>query len=57
MALADEYGSTNKILQVVSVAPAGSHWAIGTDNNLVGRMKDTFTDKKISFLNPVPVPA
>lgn len=52
VALADEYGSTNKILQVVSAAPAGSHWAIGTDNNLVGRMKDTFTDKKISFLNP-----
>lgn len=52
VALADAYGSTNKILQVVAAAPAGSHWAIGTDNNLVGRMKDTFTDKKISFLNP-----
>lgn len=51
--LADEYGSTNKILKVVKNAPAGSRWAIGTDNNLVGRMKEEITDKQVEFLNPV----
>lgn len=49
---ADDYGSTNKILAVVKQSPADSHWAIGTDHNLVGRMQQELP-QKIEFINPV----
>ncbi|BAL62264.1 quinolinate synthase NadA [Melissococcus plutonius] len=52
---ADAYGSTNKILQIVQSSPVDTHWAIGTDNNLVSRMKKTLP-QKISFLNPNSCP-
>lgn len=51
---ADEYGSTNKILQVVKASPAGTKWAVGTDHNLVGRMaKQLCPDHEIHFINPI----
>ena len=34
---ADVVGSTEKIIQTIAAAPAGSKWAIGTELNLVQR--------------------
>jgi quinolinate synthase len=49
---ADLSGSTNMIIDTVMNAPSGSEFAIGTDNNLVGRLKQKCAgDKKIHFLN------
>lgn len=53
VAVSDEYGSTNKILTVVKNSPKGSKWAIGTDHNLVARMKQELTDHEIFFINPI----
>ncbi|MDR3242285.1 MAG: quinolinate synthase NadA [Lactobacillaceae bacterium] len=50
---ADVSGSTNKILNTVKDAPAGSKWAVGTDNNLVARMASEIKDKEVVFLNPI----
>lgn len=54
--LADVYGSTNKILKDVQDSPVGTKWAIGTDNNLVGRMIAEITDKDLRYLNPAAAP-
>ncbi len=51
--LADEFGSTNKIIQTIQQAPAGSRWAIGTELHLVNRLKQEHPDKEIHFLSPV----
>lgn len=51
--LADEFGSTNKIIQTIEQAPAGSRWAIGTELHLVNRLKQEHPDKEIHFLSPV----
>ena len=48
---ADVVGSTEKIIQTVSSAPAGSAWAIGTELNLVSRLANVNPDKKILFLD------
>jgi quinolinate synthase len=49
---ADFSGSTNKILSIVRDAPDSARFAIGTDNNLVGRIINEFKGrKKVSFLN------
>ncbi|MDR1447820.1 MAG: quinolinate synthase NadA [Candidatus Ancillula sp.] len=49
---ADFAGSTNKIIETVQNAPNGSKFAIGTDNNLVGRLQQKYKDEKeIYFLN------
>lgn len=52
VAAADEVGSTAAIINYVKQAPAGSRIAIGTDNNLVGRLIHQYTDKQLMFLNP-----
>lgn len=52
VAEADEVGSTASIIRYVQQAPTHSRIAIGTDNNLVGRLKQQFKDKEILFLNP-----
>jgi quinolinate synthase len=49
---ADLYGSTETIIKTVSEAPAGSHWAIGTEINLVNRLANQHPDKKIQSLSP-----
>ena len=51
--LADEYGSTGKILKTVEAAPPGSKWAIGTELHLVNRLKQERPEQDIFFLSPV----
>jgi quinolinate synthase len=45
-------GSTSFIIKTVEEAPAGSKWAIGTEVNLVNRLKQRFPDKEIHLLAP-----
>jgi len=51
--LADESGSTGKIIKTVEAADAGSKWAIGTELHLVNRLKQEHPDQEIHFLSPV----
>ncbi len=51
--LADESGSTGKIIKTVEAAPAGSKWAIGTELHLVNRLKEQHPEQEIHFLSPV----
>lgn len=48
--MADFRGSTELIQSTVRAAPAGSQWAIGTELNLVNRLKNEMPDKGIHFL-------
>jgi quinolinate synthase len=50
---ADQYGSTEMIIQAVANSPAGSSWAVGTEVNLVNRLAKKHPDKKIRSLSPV----
>jgi quinolinate synthase len=50
--LADLSGSTEFIIQTVKAAPSGSRWAIGTELNLVNRLKNECPDKEVFFLSP-----
>ncbi|MBF0178799.1 MAG: quinolinate synthase NadA [Magnetococcales bacterium] len=50
--MADHRGSTEIIQQTVRAAPSGSQWAIGTELNLVNRLKNEMPDKGIHFLCP-----
>ncbi len=51
--LADESGSTGKIIRTVESAPPGSKWAIGTELHLVNRLKQEHPEQEIHFLSPV----
>ncbi|MBF0285010.1 MAG: quinolinate synthase NadA [Magnetococcales bacterium] len=51
--LADELGSTEFIQKTVRESPPGSRWAIGTELNLVNRLKHEMPDKEIHFLSPM----
>jgi quinolinate synthase len=53
VAKADEVGSTGKIIRVVSEAPPGTRWAIGTELHLVNRLKHEHPEQEIHFLSPV----
>ncbi|MDH4235910.1 MAG: quinolinate synthase NadA [Nitrospira sp.] len=48
---ADLVGSTEFIIRTVTSAPAGTAWAVGTELNLVNRLKRELTDKKVFFLS------
>jgi quinolinate synthase len=48
---ADLVGSTERIIQVLEAAPAGSAWAIGTELNLVRRLAAQHPDKTVVFLD------
>jgi quinolinate synthase len=48
---ADLVGSTEFIIKTVSAAPAGSAWAVGTELNLVNRLKREQQDKRVFFLS------
>ena len=48
--LADEVGSTEKIIQAVEAAPAGTKWVVGTELNLVQRLAREHPEQEISFL-------
>jgi quinolinate synthase len=48
--LADEVGSTEKIIKTVAAAPDGTAWVVGTELNLVRRLADQFPKQRIAFL-------
>jgi len=48
--MADEVGSTEKIIKTVAAAPDGTAWAVGTELNLVRRLAATFPAQQIVFL-------
>jgi quinolinate synthase len=50
---ADLMGSTEYIIRTVTDAPAGSRWAVGTELNLVNRLKRNNPDKEVFFLSPM----
>jgi quinolinate synthase len=49
---ADSVGSTEFIIRTVATAPPGTTWAVGTELNLVNRLKREHPDKRIFFLSP-----
>lgn len=53
--LADDFGSTAKLIRLAHEAESGARLAIGTDNNLVGRLQKEMAAKgvHIHFLNPM----
>ena len=56
VAAADYVGSTEVINKVVSNAPSGSAWAIGTEISLVNRIAAENPDKNVFCLDPVVCP-
>ena len=52
--LADEAGSTAYIIHRVQESPPGSKWAIGTEYNLVNRLRNEHPDRSINSLSPDP---
>jgi quinolinate synthase len=54
--VADIVGSTEKILQAVAAAPAGSAIGVGTEIHMVKRMADESPDKTIVSLDPLVCP-
>src|SRR6476620_10820988 len=48
--LADEVGSTEKIIQTIAAAPEGTSWVVGTELNLVRRLAEQFPGQRIAFL-------
>ncbi len=51
--LADESGSTGKIINTVAAAAPGTQWAIGTELHLVNRLQQEHPEQEIHFLSPV----
>ncbi|MEK6683324.1 MAG: quinolinate synthase NadA [Nitrospirota bacterium] len=49
----DLIGSTEYIIRTVTAAPAGTRWAVGTELNLVNRLKRDNPDKEVFFLSPM----
>jgi quinolinate synthase len=47
----DLVGSTEFIIRTIENAPSGSHWAIGTEFNLVSRLAKSHPDKSIVYLD------
>jgi len=54
--VANYVGSTEYIVKMVSEAPAGSIWGIGTEINLVNRLAKENPDKTVFCLDPVVCP-
>ena len=52
--LADEAGSTAYIIRRVEESPPGTKWAIGTEFNLVNRLKNEHPEQFIVSLSPQP---
>jgi len=48
----DLNGSTNFIIDTIKKSEPNSKWAIGTEINLVNRLRNEFTDKMIASLSP-----
>ncbi len=49
---ADYVGSTEYIIKAVANSAPGSQWAIGTEVNLVNRLKDEYPDRFVRLLSP-----
>ena len=56
VAAADASGSTERIIQAIAAAPAGSVWGVGTEINLVNRLASQHPDKTVFCLDPVVCP-
>ncbi|WP_077623904.1 quinolinate synthase NadA [Sediminibacillus massiliensis] len=56
VSLSDYAGSTKYIIDKIKEAPSGSKWAVGTEMNLVNRLKNNHPDKEIISLNPQMCP-
>ena len=56
VAAADASGSTERIIQALAEAPAGSVWGVGTEINLVNRLAGQHPDKTVFCLDPVVCP-
>jgi quinolinate synthase len=54
VAAADLVGSTSKIVREVEAAPPGTRWAIGTELNLVDRLRHEHPEQEIHCLSPSP---
>lgn len=54
--IADHVGSTEVIRKMVTNAPAGTSWAIGTEINMVQRLASDNPDKNICSLDPLVCP-
>lgn len=52
VSLADQYGSTETIIRAIAESAAGSRWAVGTEINLVNRLRKQHPDKIIHSLAP-----
>lgn len=50
---ADLVGSTEYIIRTVTAASPGTVWAVGTELNLVNRLKANNPDKQVYFLSPM----
>jgi len=46
----DFVGSTDYIIRKISESPDRTHWGVGTEKNLVNRLKNRFPPKRIVFL-------
>ncbi len=51
--IADESGSTGKIIRTVESSPPGTQWAIGTELHLVNRLKQQHPEQEVHFLSPI----
>jgi len=49
---ADQYGSTEGIINAIAQSPPGSKWAVGTEINLVNRLGQIYPDREIHSLSP-----
>jgi quinolinate synthase len=49
---ADEAGSTNFIIETIRNSPPGTAWAVGTEINLVHRLRAMMPDRFIASLSP-----
>ncbi|HUV89663.1 MAG TPA: quinolinate synthase NadA [Anaerolineae bacterium] len=52
--LADDVGSTSYIIRRVEESPPGTQWAIGTEFNLVNRLRNEHPEQFIASLSPEP---
>jgi quinolinate synthase len=52
--LADEAGSTARMIERVRAAAPGTHWIIGTESRLVNRLQRDYPEQSINSLADVP---
>lgn len=52
VAKANHYGSTETIINTIRNSPDGTSWAVGTEINLVNRLRKQFPGKNIHSLSP-----